>query len=45
MHSVENSYFYPSEDLDLDKIIHEIILFKILPFKVLPTLHFVIFNF
>ena len=32
MHSVENSYFYPTADLDLDNIMHEVILLKILPF-------------
>ena len=43
--SVENSYFYPPEDLDLDYAVQERICFKILWFfKVPPTLYFIIFN-
>ena len=38
MQSVENWYFYPTEDLDLDNrsTLHEIIQLKTLPYKILP---------
>ena len=45
VHSLGNSYFCPTADFNLDNIIYEIIYSKYCHIIVLPTLHFVIFNF
>ena len=44
MHSVENLYLYLTEDLDLDNTPQYISHLETWSYKILPTLHFVIFN-